>query len=275
MFAAVLLLTAVLHGNAWRVERPARLAAAHSHNDYEQQHPLADALAARFPSVEADVWWREGGIVVSHDESRSRGSLEELYLAPLQARVDRLGSVYGDGRTFYLWIDLKDSSLELTEALHELLERYPMLTVYSDDAVVPGPVVAILTGDEAAKARFTDTHHVRRACRDSNEMNARDGFADRRFTWYALDWREFIGWWDRRHGVAELRCRLRALADRAHAMGRRLRLYRVPEEAGVWEAAIASGVDLVSTDRISAFRAFVDAAPATGGAGDRLARSDD
>src|SRR5262245_43776549 len=40
---------------------------AHAHNDYEHAHPLADALAHGFRSVEADVLWRNGKIVVSHD----------------------------------------------------------------------------------------------------------------------------------------------------------------------------------------------------------------
>ena len=139
-----------------------------------------------------------------------------------------------------------------------------MLTVYRDDAVQPGPVVAILTGDGEAKARYTDTHPVRRACRDSNGLDVRDGLADLRFTWYALDWRRFVES-DQARGVAKLRERLRTLVDRVHAMGRRLRLYRVPEEPEVWDAAVTAGVDLVSTDRISAFGAFAEAAPVPSG----------
>jgi hypothetical protein len=40
---------------------------AHAHNDYEHARPLDDALALGFPSVEADVWLRDGAIAVSHD----------------------------------------------------------------------------------------------------------------------------------------------------------------------------------------------------------------
>jgi hypothetical protein len=39
---------------------------AHSHNDYQQAHPLWDAVANGYSSAEADVWWQAGEIVVAH-----------------------------------------------------------------------------------------------------------------------------------------------------------------------------------------------------------------
>ena len=105
--SAVLVL--VLHAQAAGLAPswPEQLSSAHSHNDQEQAEPLALALAAGFASVEADVWWRGGRIAVSHSPFGDKGSLDDLYLKPLQARVDRLGSVHGDGRPFWLWVDLK------------------------------------------------------------------------------------------------------------------------------------------------------------------------
>ena len=262
MLAASLVLFALMHGGTDLV-RPRGdgdlLAVAHSHNDYEQSVPLFDAVGARFSSVEADVWLREGEIVVSHDPSVNRGRLEDLYLIPLQERVDRLGSVYGDGRPFYLWIDLKESRPELTDALHALLEWYPMLTVFTDEAVIPGPVVAILTGDEAAKARYTDSRRVRLACRDSNRLSAGDAAVDRRWTWYALPWSDVVE--GDEHGARQTVAhrRLRAVAETVHRLGRRLRLYDVPERREAWTMALGAGVDLVSTDQIASFRSFLAA----------------
>src|SRR6266478_168041 len=68
---------------------------AHSHNDYEQRRPLLDALALGYRSVEADILLRDGELWVSHKGRSFVGTLRELYLDPLQARVDRLGSVGG------------------------------------------------------------------------------------------------------------------------------------------------------------------------------------
>src|SRR5258708_14631426 len=80
------------------VPRPVTpMTAAHSHNDYEQRRPLLDALALGYRSVEADIWLRDSELWVSHKGRSFTGTLRELYLDPLQARVDRLGSVHGAG----------------------------------------------------------------------------------------------------------------------------------------------------------------------------------
>jgi len=50
----------------------------HAHNDYDYPHPLADALARGFRSVEADVFWRGGGIIVSRDGWHTKGTLASL-----------------------------------------------------------------------------------------------------------------------------------------------------------------------------------------------------
>lgn len=262
MLTATLVLFALMYGGGHDIGQRgdgAPLAVAHSHNDYEQRSPLFDAVRAGFRSVEADVWLREREVVVSHESSLSRGSLEDLYLVPLQERVDRLGSVNGDGRPFYLWIDLKESRPELTDALHALLARYPMLTVFTDEAVVQGPVIAILTGDEEAKTRYTNGHRVRLACRDSNEFGPEDAAADRRWTWYALPWHDVVEGDERGSRLVVAYGRLRAIVAKAHQLGRRLRLYDVPERREAWSAALGAGVDLISTDQISPFRSFLTA----------------
>src|SRR6267143_1236051 len=61
---------------------------AHSHNDYEQPRPLLDALALGYRSVEADILLRDGELWVSHKGRSFLGTLRELYLDPLQARMD-------------------------------------------------------------------------------------------------------------------------------------------------------------------------------------------
>jgi hypothetical protein len=231
---------------------------AHSHNDYEQPAPLTQALQAGFVSVEADIWSRRGELVVSHDPFTVRGRLVDLYLRPLQARVDALGSVYGDGRLFYLWIDLKESSRRLTNELHAELARWPMLTRYTERGVIHGAVSVILTGDEGAKRRYVEEHTVRYACRDSNELGPDDGPSDGLFSWYALPWGRIVDEgllrWNRPAAIR----RLASSVERIHRLGRRIRLYEVPEDAESWSAAIAAGVDLVSTDHIQAFRAYLD-----------------
>src|SRR6266852_3845830 len=60
------------------------------------------------------------------------------------------------------------------------------------------------------------------------------------------------------------RNRLRALVDAVHRLGRRLRLYHLPEAEGVWSEALDAGVDLLSTDELQRLEQFLEARPLDG-----------
>ncbi len=254
---ATLSLTVAL-GNQVSFAGEASLVRGHSHNDYDQRHPLHDAIDQRFYSVEADIWLRDGKILVSHMGWSFKGSLEDLYLTPLQKLVDRLGSVHGDGRTFYLWVDLKDGSAQLRAKLHQLLEKFPMLTIFGGKGASAGAVTVILTGDEESKSKFVNEHSIRRACRDSNDLNERDSQGDDRWSWYALKWSDYIHWNGNGPIGASERQRLERLVALAHAKGRRLRFWDVPRNEAVWKTALEAGAEQLSTDDLSKMHSFLE-----------------
>lgn len=233
----------------------------HSHNDYEQRHPLFDALSQRFDSVEADVFLVEGKLQVSHTGASVAGTLQDLYLDPLHRIVDRDGSVHGDGKPFYLWIDLKDSNPDLVPVLHEVLSRYPMLTIHTDAQTLEGPVTVILTGDSGNKKRYVKHYSERRATRDADTLSTLDPPADSRWLWYAVDWwrissstTPWTGWGPI---PPEERTKLNEAVRIAHASGRKLRIYGAPDYETYWNEALAARVDLIGTDRLSELRTFV------------------
>lgn len=235
---------------------------AHSHNDYQHERPLLDALDARFYSVEADIWLRSGQVAVSHDSYSSKGLLKELYLDPLQARVDAQGgSVHGDGVQFVLWLDLKDGSYGLRAELEKLLAQYPMFSVFTDDAESTGPVVAVLTGNDASKKVFVDESGTRRALRDSNNYSPSDPAADNRWRYYALDWPKYIAW----DGVAEIpseeRKRLGCLVGDIHQKGKKVRFWAAPFTVEFNAEMIAAGVDFIGTDNPGALAQFLSEVP--------------
>jgi hypothetical protein len=258
--AALVLLAAALAVAAGGDVSPPRrtgMARAHSHNDYEQAEPLLDALAHGFSSVEADVWWSEGRVRVAHMPFAFKGTLEDLYLEPLQARVDRLGSVHGDGRPFHLWIDVKQSSAGLEAALGALLARYPMFAGGGGPGS-SGPVVPVLTGDERVKRSLASRRDLRAVRRDSTRYSHEDPPSDGRWTWYALRWRDHFSWDGRGRMPEEERVRLRAVVAAAHGKGRRLRIFHAPEREALWSEALGAGVDLVGTDHLAALRRFLE-----------------
>jgi len=131
-----------------------------------------------------------------------------------------------------------------------------MLTTFAGPRVIPGTVTVILTGDEKAKARFA-SRAWRKACRDSNDLRSSDPPGDARWPWYALDWGDYVGWDGRGALPARIADQLRTLVARVHQIGRKLRLYGLPERKEAWSAALDAGVDLVGTDHLSEFHAFL------------------
>jgi hypothetical protein len=234
-------------------------ALAHSHNDYEHSQPLGEAIDQRFYSVEADIWFRSGKVQVSHDSYSTKGTLQELYLDPLQALVDANGgSVYGDGVQFVLWLDLKDGSFGLRDELRKLLDSYPMMTVFTNDTVTPGPVVAVLTGNDSSKKTFVTEYDVRRAVRDSNDYKPEDPGADNQWQYYALDWTKWIAW----GGVDPILDiegrRLACLIGDIHRKGKKVRFWNAPMTNEYFQTLIDYGADFVGTDKLAELSEFLD-----------------
>lgn len=241
---------------------------AHAHNDYEHPRPLLDALEQGFHSVESDVWLDEGEIMVAHDRPDSlegyKGSLVELYLDPLQARVDEKGSVYGDDEPLYLWIDIKDSRPVIMPVLHSTLENYSMLSRYSDEEIDQRPVTVILTGDHERKQGMTDRYEYRPYCRDSNSFREDDPMADHRWRWYALNWNSYFDWRGDEPMPPETREELTSLVYQIHAKGRKVRFYATPETPLYWQAALDAQVDLINTDLLVDLHLFLTQEASTG-----------
>jgi hypothetical protein len=256
---------------------------AHAHNDYEHERPLQDALDHHFASVEADVWHRDGDVVVSHDPWTSRGTLADLYLAPLAARVEARGTIHGDGAPFFLWLDLKDGTPELRALLSEALAAQPGLHRFTDDEglddvdVDRGPVVVVLTGDAGSKGAMLDEVPAPRpfvvdanafpgpsaggqGTRDAFEGDAA-GAIDPRVAAFSLSSPTWLGAWD---GVApapvDLVERARCVVGRAHSDGSRrrpVRFFGGPDTPAAWDLVVDVGVDFLHTDDLAGAAAFL------------------
>ncbi|WNG56939.1 hypothetical protein F0U59_20870 [Archangium gephyra] len=236
---------------------------AHAHNDYEHERPLLDALEHRFYSVEADLYLNDGKLTVSHLNLPwdARRSLEQLYLEPLQARVDERGSVHGDGVPFTLWLDLKQGGRELVDSLHAVLEKYPMLTRIDGDEVHPGPVTVVLTGDAGGKQDFVSRYPQRRAVRDSNDYSPEDPPADSAWGYYALNWGDYLDSSGTGQLDAAQSARLACIVENAHARGRKVRFFGAPNHPDAWRVALEHGVDFLGADDLQGLDSFLEGAP--------------
>jgi hypothetical protein len=231
---------------------------AHAHNDYEHEHPLYDALAHGFRSVEADVYLRGGRIVVSHIGLGSRGTLRELYLDPLARIVEQHGgSVYGDGRPFYLWIDLKEDRADLQAALLAELMPRAMLTRFDDSGEHPGAVTVVLTGDSDAGRALVAGAAPRPFVRDDENFDPDERPADWRWRAYSLEYDRYLSWDGEGQPDEQEVARLRCIVASTHARGRMVRLFAAPETPAFWRLAVELGVDFISSDDLDGVERIV------------------
>src|SRR5438045_1633617 len=131
----------------------------HAHNDYLHRRPLLDALDAGARSVEADIYLVNGALLVAHKplQVNSQRSLQSLYLDPLRKRIsEHNGSVYGDGETLVLLIDIKSDPADVYPVLRAMLQQYADLLTHYTPQKKSGPITVILTGMQPARKTLSD-----------------------------------------------------------------------------------------------------------------------
>ncbi|KNB53806.1 hypothetical protein [Streptomyces caatingaensis] len=242
---------------------------AHAHNDYEHPHPLTDALAHGFDSVEADIWLVGEQLLVGHDAGRldPRRTLESLYLDPLLRRVRANdGRVYrGYDRTLQLLIDIKSPGGPAYRELSRHLRPYHgMLTVAADGRVRRGAVTAVVSGDRGARGPMA-AERVRHAFYDGRLGDLGGGAPASFMPLVSDDWGLHFTW----RGVGPVpeheRARLRRLAAAARGEGRQVRFWATPDAPGpareaLWRELLAAGAGYLNTDDLAGLEAFLRAA---------------
>jgi len=235
---------------------------AHAHNDYEHEHPLFDALANGYCSVEADVHLINGQLHVAHDKYRAMlaPTLEKLYLEPLAKRArENGGRIYRDGpASIYLLIDIKTEAEATYAKVREVLMRYPELITTFDDGgkMNRRAVTVIMTGGRARKTMEGEKVHY--AAYDGKIGEDVNSDASTAFMpWLSGDWKASFKW-DGEGAMPESeKKKLGDLVAKAHARLRLLRLWGAPDNVATWIELRSAGVDLINTDDLAGCREFL------------------
>jgi hypothetical protein len=244
----------------------APLARAHAHNDFEHTRPLHDALDHGFTSVEADVFLRDGKLLVGHTvfQLKPERTLESLYLRPLRQRVkDNGGSMYRDGPRFYLLIDIKSEARTTYAAVHTVLAEYADIV----SAVRSGKrdekaVTAVVSGNRPIEEMRGQ--EVRYAGYDGRLADLDSNHSATLMPWISDRFGAHFTWRGDGPMPEGERVKLKDFAARAHAKGRQLRFWGTPENSAVWRELRAAGVDRIGADRLADLRDFLLASKPNG-----------
>ncbi len=253
-------------------------AIAHSHNDFAQERPLETALENGYTSIEVDVTDRRGEVAVVHLGFWTYGTIRSMYLDRLQRLVDEKGSVYGDGKKFILWIEIRPfiTGPSIVPYLKKVLDAYPMFAVFGKSGTVvrPGAVEAIVINDRAPEI-FAD-RETAPACLGTNGVDLTSDPNEPFECWNYLHWSSSFDWDGTGKMPDEEWQRLNELQAGAHVRGHRTRYWGVPDTPEFWKNARKLPFDLVGTDDLRSTMEIlrstpVATPPAAGGTIDLLA----
>lgn len=240
------------------------LSKAHAHNDYEHTRPLNDALDHGFTSVEADVWLKDGELLVAHDEIdvKPERTLQSLYLDPLKKKVkENKGSVYQGGQDFLLWIDVKSEGKATYEEIHKQLTEYKeMLTKFSNSKVKQGAITVIISGNR--ERELMENQKIRYAAYDGRMSDLGTGTPNEFMPVISDNWTKHFTW----QGIGEMpkaeRDKLEEIVETAHTNGQIVRFWATPDmplpnRTAVWNELLNAGVDLINTDDLPALQEYL------------------
>jgi hypothetical protein len=224
----------------------------HTHNDYKKDRPLFDSLKSGVRSIEADIyldWPPRKKIRVGHNPWENDGSLEDLYLEPLQKAINNREVVLSPHDPLLLWIDVKGGDISALPQLSRTLANYPM---------IGKEVKIIFTGGGRHKEfqkHFQKNYPHLGVVHDSNRFPMKNPAPNQ---WYTLNWRKHTSWRGRGPMPEAEFQKVKKLVEEIHASGGRLRFYNSPDDKSYWELLQRLNVDLINTDQPKGLREHWD-----------------
>jgi hypothetical protein len=239
---------------------------AHSHNDYEHERPLYEALACGFKSIEADIFSIGDSLYVAHDFDKivQGRTLRNLYLEPLKKEIEKNnGSVYGDGQEILLFIDIKDDSIRTYQLLHQVLREYEScLSVFVNGEKTVGPIMPVVSGNRPLQ--YMRNQDVRYAGYDGRLSNLDGSLPPSLMPVISDNWNNYFQW----DGTGEIptaeKRSLHELVARVNAKGYLLRFWATPNQTkehrkAVWTELKNAGVSIIGTDHLYEMKDFMEA----------------
>lgn len=230
---------------------------AHSHNDYEHQHPFWDAFKLGFCNIEPDIHLVDGKLLVAHDLKNvsPEKTLEALYLDPILKLFDQ-GEISKDKFPLTLLIDVKSSAEPTYTVLDQTLKRYEkMLTRFEGNQTFTNAVTVVVSGE---RARQTMQGQKQRFATYDGRLEDIDSNAPASFIWWVSDdWTQHFNWRGSGPvGAVDLE-KLHSIVQKAHAQGRKVRFWAMPDTPEVWQMLKTNNVDVIGSDHLQALRDFL------------------
>lgn len=226
---------------------------AHSHNDYERQHPVDDAIRHGFRSIEVDIVYDGTILRVSHDDDHleAKPALEKMYLIPLVELVKK------DSTEIILLVDIKAYSPDLPEVIMSVLAKYQSALVSRDQASVRrGTLQIVLSGDIPRQAIIDQTQY-KYLFVDGRLSDLDLGYPSDVVPIISANFKDITQWSGRGEASDRVVSETKAVIDQVQSAGKRIRFWNTPDQEAAWLMLIDLGVDMIGVDDIDHFCAVM------------------
>jgi hypothetical protein len=153
-------------------------------------------------------------------------------------------------------IDIKTQAEPTYKALRELLKKYSgMLTVFRASGIETNSVTVIISGNRPINLMSNEP--VRYAAIDGRLPDLESNPPPSLMPWISDNWTKHFTWRGEGNLPEAERIKLQRLVKRAHAQGRKIRFWAIPDQRAGWAALRSAGVDLLNTDNLAGLRDFL------------------
>lgn len=210
---------------------------AHSHNDYAQANPFFGAFDLQCGSIEADVYLKNGELMVAHfpNEIAPERTLARLYLQPLANKINE-----GKSYKLQLLIDLKTPASPVLDTLVRQLARFP--TVFG-----AGKSIQVVVSGNMPKPEDFGRHPAWLGF-DGRFGQVYSEAALQRVPLFSASFGSISRWQGKGEMPDEDRQKMQELIKQAHQKGKKIRFWGTPDSEAVWQELMAAGVDWIGSD---------------------------
>lgn len=237
------------------------LTRAFSHKDSEQDIPLLKALKNGFTYIEADIHLINKQLYVSHNRPlflNRENQLTPLYLNPLLELFNLNGGrIFPEyNQTIYLVIDFKTNANLTLAALQDVLEPYrDMLTRWKNGIEIPNAITIMITGNRPIEQLVKQKE--RWVCLDGRLEDIGKNFSPEIMPMISDKYSKIFGWSIlSKTPSKEKLFQLNKVSNNTHAEGKKLRLWKSPENELVWDSILGAGVDVINTDSLERLSSY-------------------
>jgi hypothetical protein len=207
-----------------------------------------------FISVEADVHWQDGELLVAHNQAKKNSpTIDKLYLRPLDSMLRANdGFVYRNSKLpFYLMIDCKTEAELTYRAIRNSVAKYSSFKCLTTEC----GLVIFLSGNRPVTSMLAEAHSGIGI--DGRPDDVGKGYSSNQMPVISDNYNKWSSWNGKSALTEKDLSRVKELAKKIHDEGKKFRLWAIPDNELAWEALLNAGVDFINTDKLPELNQFL------------------